>query len=158
MVKEKALGSEHANLERLRRYADLLDDGIRIPGTRFRIGLDPILGLVPGLGDMFGAVLSVAIIWEAARRGVPRSTLLRMALNVAIDAGVGSVPVAGDAFDALWKANRNNVALLERHAGLPPSKPSRGIGLILLLVVLVLVCLGLAAGGAWLVLRLLNAS
>ena len=148
--------TESANLERLRRYAELLDDGFRIPGTRFRIGLDPILGLVPGLGDMVGAALSVAIIWEASRRGVPRSVLLQMALNVAIDAGLGSVPVAGDVFDALWKANRNNVALLERHAGLPTSRPSRGIGVIPLLVALLLVCLGLAVGAAWLALKLLN--
>ena len=143
-------------LQRLRRYADLLDDGIRIPGTRFRIGLDPIIGLVPGFGDMAGAALSVAIIWEAAQRGVPAFTLLRMAMNVVVDAGLGSVPVAGDVFDALWKANRKNVAMLERHVGQTPSRAKRTFGVIPLLVVLVLVILGFAVGSAWLVMRLLN--
>jgi hypothetical protein len=151
-----ALETDRTNLERLRRYAELLDDGIRIPGTRFRIGLDPILGLVPGLGDMVGAALSVAIIWEAARRGVPTITLVRMGMNVVIDAGLGSVPVAGDVFDFLWKANRSNIALLERSSGLPSSRPSSGAGLITLLVALLLMCLGLAAGAMWLAAKLLN--
>jgi hypothetical protein len=151
-----ALETDRTNLERLRRYAELLDDGIRIPGTRFRIGLDPILGLVPGLGDMVGAALSVAIIWEAARRGVPTITLVRMAMNVVIDTGLGSVPVAGDVFDFLWKANRSNIALLERSSGLPSSRPSSGVGLFTLLVALLLMCLGLAAGAMWLAAKLLN--
>ena len=153
-----SVANDKANLARLRRYAELLDDGIRIPFTRFRIGLDPIIGLVPGFGDMVGAALSVAIIWEAARRGVPTSTLLRMATNVVVDAGLGSVPVAGDVFDALWKANRKNLALLERKVGQQPPRATRGFGVIPLLVLLVVVCLGFALGGAWLLIRLLNAA
>jgi hypothetical protein len=140
-------------LERLRRYARLLDEGIRIPGTTFRFGLDPILGLVPGFGDAVGAVLSIAIIGEAARRGVPRATLLRMAFNVAMDAGLGAVPVFGDVFDALWKANRSNLELLDRGLGRTPAGAA-GPGVMVLLAGLLILCLGLAAAVAWLVIRL----
>ena len=143
-------------LERLRRYARLLDDGIRLPGTKFRIGLDPILGLVPGLGDAVGAVLSAAIIWEAAQRGVPRATLLRMAFNVAMDAGLGSVPLLGDVFDALWKANRSNLDLLDRSLGQPQAGRGGSRLLIPLLAGLLVLCLGLAVGVAWLVIRVLG--
>jgi hypothetical protein len=147
--------AEPARLERLRGYARLLDDGIRIPGTKLRFGLDPILGLIPGLGDVAGASLSVAIIWEAARRGVPRSTLLRMAFNVAMDAGLGAVPIVGDIFDAIWKANRSNIDLLDRHIGQAPTKATGGSGVIMLLAALFFFCVAITAGVAYLLLRLL---
>ncbi|MCI0363799.1 MAG: DUF4112 domain-containing protein [Phycisphaerales bacterium] len=105
--------AREAALRRVRRLAKLLDNELRIPFTKFRIGLDPILGLVLGLGDLIGAALSSYIIIEAKRLGVPRSVLVRMMLNVAADAVGGSAPVVGDVFDAAWKCNMRNVRLLE---------------------------------------------
>ena len=106
-------------IEQLRRFAYWLDEGIRLPGTRLRVGLDPIIGLVPGLGDVAGAVLATWILVEAVRRRVSRFTLGRIAYNIAIDALVGSIPLFGDAFDAVWKANLRNVALIQRHSAAP---------------------------------------
>ncbi len=156
MPDRQALVTDSNRLERLRRYAAFLDDGIRVPGTKFRFGFDPVLGLVPGLGDAIGAALSVAIVWEAVRQGVPRATLLRMAFNVAMDAGLGSVPVIGDIFDALWKANRSNLELLDRSLGLERQRPAGRAGVVLLLVGLLVVCLAIAVGVGWLGLRLLS--
>jgi hypothetical protein len=144
-------------LARLRRLSHWLDDGIRIPGTRLRIGLDPILGLVPGIGDAAGAVLAAAIVVEAVRQGVSRFTLMRMAGNVAVDAGLGAVPFIGDLFDAGWKANIRNLALLERHVDVP-SKARRGDRLFVLGLVglLVLLCAALMVGGALLTVAILE--
>ncbi|WP_225317707.1 MULTISPECIES: DUF4112 domain-containing protein [Haloferax] len=104
-------------LERLRTVSFYLDNAIEIPGTNYRIGLDPILGFVPGVGDTVGSALSAYILVEAAMMGVPRATLARMFGNVLLDATVGSVPVAGDVFDAAWKANARNVRLIEDRYG-----------------------------------------
>ena len=98
--------------ERLAWLAWLLDNSIPIPGTRFSIGLDALIGLVPVLGDVVGVLLSSYIVREAAALGVPRSILARMAVNVAIEGLVGMVPFAGDVFDAAFKANQRNVCLL----------------------------------------------
>jgi len=100
-------------LGRLRRVGYLLDNSIAIPGTRYRVGLDSVIGLVPGIGDLIGGALSLYIILESARMGVPRSVLARMGWNVAIDTLVGEVPILGDLFDAGFKANARNLALLE---------------------------------------------
>lgn len=100
---------------RLAQLAWLLDSSIPLPGTRFRIGLDPLIGLVPGLGDLLGVLLSSYIVREAARLGAPPSVLTRMAFNVALEGLVGLVPVVGDVFDAAWKANQRNLALLDAH-------------------------------------------
>ena len=110
---------DNVHLARLRRLAWLLDEGIRVPGTRIRIGLDPILGLVPGLGDAAGALLGAGILVEAIRRRVPRPTLVRIVANIVLDAAVGSIPLIGDAFDVVWKSNSRNLALLDRHATVP---------------------------------------
>lgn len=99
---------------RLQRLARLLDSEFQLPGTRWRIGLDPLLGLVPGIGDTAGGAISLWLIAEAGRLGVPSSTLLRMLLNVLVDTTVGSIPVLGDIFDAGYKANLRNLELLER--------------------------------------------
>src|SRR5918996_1184588 len=93
---------------RLARLAWLLDNSIALPGTRFRIGLDAILGLVPGLGDLLGVLLSSYIVREAARLGAPPSVLARMVWNVAIEGIAGMVPFLGDVFDAACKANQRN--------------------------------------------------
>src|SRR5918999_2546085 len=98
---------------RLARLAWLLDNSIPLPGTRFRIGIDAIIGLVPGLGDLLGVLLSSYIVREAARLGAPPSVLTRMAFNVAPEGLVGLVPVVGDVFDAAWKANQRNLVLLD---------------------------------------------
>jgi hypothetical protein len=105
-----------ARLEGFRRIAQLLDSAIRVPGTSYRVGLDPILGLVPGFGDLVSPLFSIGMLWQAYNLGVPRVVQLRMLFNVAIDAVIGAVPVIGDLFDFAWKANVKNLALLERHA------------------------------------------
>lgn len=104
-------------LRRARSVADLLDSAFELPIVGTRIGLDGLLGLLPVVGDSATAVCSFYILYEAARAGVPRSTLVKMLLNVAVDAGIGSVPVVGDVFDVFWKSNRRNVRLFERHVG-----------------------------------------
>lgn len=101
-------------LARARALARLLDSAARVPGTGIRFGLDPLLGLVPGLGDVAGAVLSAYVVLLGARLGAPRAVVARMVGNVAVDAVVGAVPLLGDAFDVAWKANTRNLALLER--------------------------------------------
>lgn len=107
-------------VERLRRVAKALDWKFRVPGTRWRFGLDPLLGLVPGVGDSLGAVLSLWIVVEARRLGVPNTTAARMLANVGVDFVAGSVPLLGDLFDAGFKANMKNVDLLERAMGKRP--------------------------------------
>lgn len=106
---------EYAALRRARRASRLLDESIRVPGTDFRLGVDPILSVVPGGGDAAAAALSLYVVAEAARAGVPTPVLMRMLGNVGVDAVGGSVPVAGTVFDALWKANRRNVKLFEAY-------------------------------------------
>jgi len=104
-----------AELSRLRSFVTLLETAFRIPGTRIRFGADALLGLLPGLGDIVGGVLSAVVIGEAIRAGVPGPVLLRMVGNIAVDVIVGAVPVAGDLFDVYWKAGVRNLALLEAY-------------------------------------------
>lgn len=103
----------------VRTLARFLDEAVRIPGTGVRVGLDAIIGLVPGVGDVAGAALSGYVVLAAARLGAPPSVLLVMLFNVAVDAGIGSIPAIGDLFDVVWKANMRNAALLDRHLGAP---------------------------------------
>lgn len=104
----------HEARERLRQLAWLLDSSIPIPGTRLTVGIDALVGLVPVLGDLIGVALSSLILLEARRLGAPRHVLARMALNIALEGAVGAVPLAGDVFDAAFKANQRNFRLLER--------------------------------------------
>lgn len=101
-------------LARMRALSRFLDSAFRIPGTNYRVGADALTGLVPGIGDGLSAVVSLYIIYRAYLLGVPYSTLARMLANILLDATLGSVPVLGDLFDAVWKANERNVALVER--------------------------------------------
>ena len=131
-------------IARARAFAKLLDSAARIPGTSIRFGLDPVLGLVPVVGDLAGAALSGYIVLLGVRQGAPRAVVLRMLGNVAIDTIVSSVPMIGDAFDVGWKSNMRNVALLERHLEQPAATHAASrmaIGLVVLLLAL------LAVGG-----------
>lgn len=101
-------------LRRLRRLATLLDNAYTIPGTRIRIGLDAIIGLVPGLGDVVTALLALYIVIKANQFGVRRRTLALMLINVAIDLFGGAIPILGDIFDIAWKCNARNLRLLEK--------------------------------------------
>ncbi|NKF20786.1 DUF4112 domain-containing protein [Solimonas marina] len=105
----------HATRARLRRYATWLDSGIGVPGTRWQIGVEALIGLIPGIGDVAGAVLGSWFVIEAARLRAPRPLLARMVGNVVFDALLGLVPVAGDLADFVFKSNRRNLALLDAH-------------------------------------------
>ena len=102
-------------LKRIRRLSRLMDTAIGIPGTKFRIGLDPIIGLVPGAGDLVSTAFSAYIILLAARFKLPRPALQKMVFNVALESVVGAVPLAGDIFDAYYKSNIRNLEILENH-------------------------------------------
>ena len=145
----KSIPSQSINkLTRLRRISKLLDNAIAIPGTKFRFGLDPILGLLPGGGDTITGGISAYIVVEAARMGVPREVLGKMVGNILIDSFAGTIPVIGDLFDVGWKSNVKNIELLEKHLDLTEfdegdrSKPTLSdrlfiVGLILLLILIV---------------------
>jgi len=144
-----------ADLRRLRDLSRLLDDSIRVPGTPWRVGLDPVIGLVPVVGDAVGAALAAYVLSVAVRTGVPRATLVRVAFVLWVDAVVGTVPIAGDLFDAYWKANRRTVGLLDARIADPSSATadrrylwSVGLGAVGLGVA---VLVAVAAVGWWLV-------
>jgi hypothetical protein len=133
---------------RARDLARVLDTGFTIPGTRIRFGLDAILGLIPGGGDMAGAALSSVIVLMAVRQGVPAPVLWRMVGNVAIDTAIGTIPLLGDLFDVVWKSNTKNAELLDRYVQQPDTvtKRSRGVG-ILVVAVILLIIVGIGALG-----------
>lgn len=135
-----------ATAARVRALARLLDSAVRVPGTGVRVGLDALIGLVPGLGDLAGAATSSYVILAAAKLGAPRSVLARMLLNVAVDALVGAVPLLGDLFDIGFRANMRNAALLDAHLERPGDarRASRGIVALVLLGVLLVAAAGIA--------------
>jgi hypothetical protein len=100
--------------EQLNQLATLLDDVFEIPGTGIRFGLDAILGLVPGIGDLLTGIASLLLLYAAWQRQLPRVTMWRMLANIAIDTVLGAIPFAGDVFDVAWKSNRKNYKLLAR--------------------------------------------
>jgi len=116
-------------LQHIRFFSNLLDQCITLPGG-FRIGIDPIIGLIPGIGDVLSAVLSLYLVYQAALLGLPKRILARMLGNVAIEGLVGTFPVLGDLFDAVWKANMRNLRLIEMHYA--PANLGRSKGKILL--------------------------
>lgn len=125
----------------LQRLAHILDSAIPLPGG-YRMGLDGLLGLIPGVGDVIGSVLSSYIIGQAYQLGASPMLLLRMGGNIVVDTIVGVIPVVGDLFDFAWKANRRNVALLDRHLANPQQTKQRStllmIGLMMGLVAVVI--------------------
>lgn len=115
----KSAESKAARLDRLRKLSHLLDNAIAIPGTNYRVGLDPLLGMLPIAGDYLGSAFSAYIVLESALMGLPRQSLLRMVLNIIFETVAGSVPIVGDIFDVTWKANARNMAMLETHIASP---------------------------------------
>src|SRR5262245_40268982 len=131
------------DLETLKALAHLMDDAVPVPGTKFRVGLDALIGLIPGIGDVAGGVTTAYALVVAQRIGAPPSVLLRIVWNVVIDTVLGSIPFVGDVFDAGFRANRRNAVLLENYA-LAPDKTRRSSKLILILMLLLLVVVVLA--------------
>lgn len=140
-------------LARLQAFARLLDSAFVVPGTRIRFGLDALLGLIPGLGDVIAAALAGAIVLAAARRGAPGPVLVRMLANIGIDTLVGEIPLLGDVFDVGWRANQRNVALLELHLDAPARAARSGRRLVWLIGAGLVALLAAAAAIAWLLLR-----
>lgn len=131
-------------LARARTLTNLLDTAVRVPGTSFRFGLDPVLGLIPGLGDVAGAALSGYVVLLASQLGAPTAVIVRMLGNIVIDTVGGTLPVLGDLFDAGWKSNSRNLALLERHLGTPEST-KRASRAVVWLTVAALLLLGIGS-------------
>lgn len=146
------------HVERLRRLSKWMDSAVGVPGTRFRVGLDGVIGLlVPGAGDAVGGMTSIYALYAAARLGAGPAVMLRMALNVALDALVGVIPLLGDLFDFAFKANRRNLRLLEAYLADPRRTRTKSrvtvwvtfgvlVGLLLGLLVAVVWGLRLLAG------------
>jgi hypothetical protein len=130
---------EEERLRRLNALGHFLDNSIRIPGVDYRVGYDAVIGLIPGIGDLIGFVLSIYIVLAATRYRLPASTVLRMVLNVGLETLLGTVPLVGDLFDATYKSNARNLDLLRAHlaartqGGAPPSNIRFYAGLLLAL-------------------------
>ena len=112
-----------ANLPWLRGWADLLDSRFRVPGTQIRFGIDPLLSLIPGLGELVSPIFAIVLIAQGLGQGVPKVVVGRMVINALVDACLGAVPIAGNVADIFWRANNENLALLERYAQ-PGHKPT----------------------------------
>ena len=115
--------SREDSLARITLLAKLLDNAFVIPGLNRRVGLDSVIGLVPGVGDAISAALASYIIWEARQLGLPRWKIARMIGNVAVDTALGAVPLAGDVFDIFFKANERNMRIIHDHLGTPKRGP-----------------------------------
>ena len=149
-----------AEVERsLDQLSHLMDGLFRIPGTGWRVGLDALVGLVPGVGDLATTAVSLYILAAGVRYRVPKVTLLRMAANVGVDYLLGAVPVVGDLFDAAWKSNKMNVELLRQRAAVTPGEATRGrasdwLFLGVIVVGLLAMLAGSVAMSLWLLLQL----
>jgi hypothetical protein len=120
----KAAGpSREDALARVTLVANLMDSAFIIPGLNRRVGLDAILGLIPGVGDALSAALASYIIWEARQLGLPRWKIARMVANVAVDTAIGAIPLAGDVFDVFFKSNQRNLRIIHEHLGTPKRGP-----------------------------------
>lgn len=153
---------ESADVERsLDQLSRAMDGLFRIPGTGWRIGLDALIGLIPGVGDFATTAVSFYILAAGVRYRVPKVTLLRMASNIAVDYLVGAVPIVGDLFDVVWKSNQMNVELLKRRATVPAEEARHGrlsdwlfLGVILLGLLVLLA--GSVALSLWLLMQLVG--
>ena len=144
---EPATFDADARLRWVEHIARLMDSQFRLPGTRFRFGLDPLLGLLPVVGDLSSTAVSVALLLTMLRHGASGAVVVRMALNILIDTVVGAIPIIGNVFDFAYKSNERNVALLRRHYAEGRHHGS-GKGLVALLLLGFLVVFGLVAWGS----------
>ena len=124
--------------QRIGRVTRVLDELVSVPGTPIKVGLDPLIGLIPVAGDAFAALVGSWVILEASRFGIPKVVLGRMVANLVVDLGIGAIPLVGDLYDVAFRSNRRNLDLFRRHA-LDPAASTRGeeaffLGLVLLLV------------------------
>ena len=155
-------GRSRAEVERsLEQLAFLMDGLLRVPGTGWRIGLDAIVGLIPGVGDFATTAVSLYILAAGVRYRVPKVTLLRMGANIAVDYLLGSIPFVGDLFDAAWKSNQMNVELLRRRAAVTPEGAARGrasdwLFLAVIVAGLLVLLAGSLAVSLWLLTRLVG--
>lgn len=140
-----------ASFERVQALSQLLDNAITVPGTKYSIGLDPLIGLLPGGGDLFTGLLSLYIVIEGFRLGASASTLTRMASNIAFEVIAGTVPVVGDIFDVAWKANARNVQLLEEHLQSPQPRRQADRVFFVILVTGLLILIGAIATVSFLI-------
>jgi hypothetical protein len=148
--------SARPRLTGIDRLAWWLDNAIAVPGTRYRIGFDALIGLIPGVGDLVGTLLSSYIIAVAASQGLPSSALARMAINVALETVVGVVPIFGDLFDAAWKSNQRNIRIIEQFHSMPRAarRQSRAVvaaWAVAVIALVVLLALGAFAAVRWLI-------
>lgn len=144
-------------LRTLRTISWLFDELVRIPGTNLRFGIDALTGLIPGSGDLLGGAVSLYALAVASRFGAPASVVLRMALNILIDAMVGAIPLLGDLFDVGWKANRKNVELLEQYLAAPAAaRRSSSVIVVLTATVLLFLLVAIAFGTVWLISRVMS--
>lgn len=145
------------SLNRLRAIAKLFDQAFAIPGTKWRFGLDALFGLVPGIGDIAGALVAVYAMQVARQLNVPTAVRLHMLSNIALDALIGMVPIAGDLFDFAFKAQTRNLALLDAYLATPHKtarRSRRGMLIIALATIIVFATLG--ALGLWMIYLLLH--
>jgi hypothetical protein len=156
---------QSAALGRIRLLTKVLDEAIAIPGTGRKVGLDPIIGLLTGGGDSVGMVMSVYILLESLRFGLPKATLTRMLANVAADSLIGTVPFLGDIFDFVWGANSKNLKLLEAHIANPGLHTPADTKFVLFIlvglaaIILVAIAIGVLVAGTFVgALRLLTGS
>ncbi len=149
---ERTIPHETDKLWFARFLADLLDQRFTIPGTSIRIGLDPIISLIPGIGDLLANLTGSMILIVAAQLGVPKVVLVRMGINIAINTIIGAIPIFGDIISIWFRSNVRNVALLERYIGRPSKKVELGDWLFVVLLIAGLLALlgGIVVAGVWL--------
>ncbi len=145
---------QQQNLKKLDHLAWLLDSSIKIPGTNWRIGLDGLIGLIPGIGDLTAGAISSYILLQAVRMGVPALVIARMVLNIALESVLGVIPVIGDIFDFIFKANQRNVQLMHDYLDNPRMVKRRSTLSVIVVVLIVMVALVLIV---WAVMAVLSA-
>lgn len=152
------MSANHPTVHHLRKVADAMDSAVAIPGTNYRVGADGIIGLIPGVGDVFGLVVSSYFILVSASLRIPKTVLARMFVNVAIDSAIGAIPFVGDVFDFVWKSNRRNLALLEAALSTPQAaKKNSLLFLISLGIIMIAGLIGVIALIAWLLSLIISA-